>query len=316
VASRLGRLEIVKILVDAGADQSTKDEGYSNILHMALDMNPTAEQLQGFLVLLDQDLLNHLFRDRGHLKLTGQTPLHKWLSNLVDTRNYRHNYYKSTDEIIAVLKLLLKYSQGRELELLDGAGDTPLHTLVSGQRDPRIIRELLEFRPQLLYRENAVGRTPAEVANDRFMASKIVQPSNPTFYNTHGVLALVNRSPEDFAKDAEKGKTKDSVTEQIWNLCSEYLGKYPGKRRLVSLYEANDVAKRLGERQATNSRYGYRVVPSDGEDEVDGGASSVDEKAWKKKSDFVGKNWVFPPYKAWLDPEKDAIPESPVSTAL
>ena len=42
---------------------------------------------------------------------------------------------------------------------------------VEAHRKAHLLRVLLEFNPVLLYQENAVGRTPAEVAQDRFLST-------------------------------------------------------------------------------------------------------------------------------------------------
>ena len=64
---------------------------------------------------------------------------------------------------------------------------------------------------------------------------------------------------------------------KIWDFCSEAASKHPGARRLVSLNEANEVARRVGEmaavskkdaRKARLAARGY-VVNDDEEEEQD-----------------------------------------------
>ncbi len=61
------------------------------------------------------------------------------------------------------------------MEMLDGAGNTCLHDAVM-RSFTRMVQALVDYRPRLLYRENAVGRTPAEVARDKVTATKFRQP--------------------------------------------------------------------------------------------------------------------------------------------
>ncbi len=71
------------------------------------------------------------------------------------------------------MQTLLDYSRDAELDILDGKGDTPLHSLIAKKADVAVIRTLLDVNPQLLHHENAVGRTPAEVARDNFKKSVV-----------------------------------------------------------------------------------------------------------------------------------------------
>jgi ankyrin repeat protein len=76
-------------------------------------------------------------------------------------------YEKRERDALDVLQLLLELSgpDGNGLEMLNGAGDTCLHTAIM-HHHVAVAKALIDFKPSLLYRENAVGRTPAEVAYD------------------------------------------------------------------------------------------------------------------------------------------------------
>lgn len=260
MASWLGRVDLVKVLVANGADQSIKDSSHENILHAALANDPHPEKLDIFLQVFDPDLLGNLVLERTALNTSdGRTPLHRWLATNAKSISDKPERY------IEVIRLLLGYSKGKDLDTLDARGDTPLHTLVRDQADPAMIREILNFNPQLLHRENAVGQTPADVAHDAYVRACVPQHNNRWLYSYHrhedksvaGVL--LGRSPEDFARLAKHGEPakETSAVQQIYDLTAEFAAANPGKRRLVSLNEANDVARRIGETYQSQ-RYGWK----------------------------------------------------------
>ena len=295
-----GRLEIARLLIDADVDQAVKDANWENLLHAALKHYPSSEDLEPVLDLIDGDLLATLFRDRSSLAQSGQTPLHKWLTECVKQANTYPNYagmsYTKPEKMYAVLRMLLARSGGAELAMFNGAGDTPLHTLIGLDADPQLIRMLLDVDPTLLYRENAVGRTPAEVARDRFVAERIAQPTGVRRYTDRsGVDPLVARAPESFLPGKGEAKTTRSRRAEIWDTVREYLGRHPGKRRLVSLHEANDVAKRIGERYQ-GQRYPTEARERPAQDKAD---EKEDEKPVVEYSFWAAANdWAL----AWVRP--------------
>jgi Ankyrin repeats (many copies) len=356
IACQLGRVGFAKMLIAAGADQSTRNDKGENVVHAVIKPNSPVCRTRTLLNLLDSDLRKHLFQQRRNLKENGTTPLHSWILSYGD----RNHNFASTKGIVAMLKLILEYSNGEELDMLNGAGDTCLHSAIS-QGQLAIIRYLVEFRPQLLYRENAVGRTPAEIANDRLATCIFRHPDHLRFHhneeNKSSALALKKREEEEFildklshdemlrktAEDLHRasGLSESYTPHQLarilgamgldnpkdwdrndlqapplldkrvaWDLCHVAMRKHAGKRRLVSLNEANDVARRLGESDVT-SRYfsvNSRKV-EDGEEEED-----KEEDESKKLSDFVRDSLQHA--AEWLIQERDeeaikAIPECP-----
>ncbi|KUI66211.1 hypothetical protein VM1G_01603 [Cytospora mali] len=259
LACWLGRLNLIKLLITKGADQTVKDSNYDNILHAALENDPSPLQLTAFLKMLDPGLLPTLFKGRAGIQASdGCTPLHRWLSR------YTNRFRDQPDRYVQVLRVLLSFSNGKELDTFDAGGDTPLHTLIHNSAEPPIIKELLAFSPQLLYRENAVGRTPCELAHDMFVNSCVAgPPSHRYYYGFHSksfAQDLLGKQPEACAREAKEGKadeTPSSNVQRIYNLVNEVAGAHPGKRRLVGLHEANDVAKRIGETYQ-GQRYGWR----------------------------------------------------------
>ncbi|KAF9876431.1 ankyrin repeat protein [Colletotrichum karsti] len=255
LAFYFGRLDIAKLLIKAGANQLVRNNSGENIIHAVLQNGPKACALRPMLELVDSSIVAHLFQQRNNLHHSGLTPLHFWVC-----RRYGGNY--DDDYILAVLKLILDYSKGDELDTLNGLGDSVLHTVVMNT-NKLLTKALLEYKPKLLYRENAVGRTPAEIAREEVTSEKFAEPDNISFSfneysNSSSPAGLVDRDVGSFApKDEEENKNPKPLTDSqyVWEIVRAALESHPDtKRRLVSLNEANDVAKRLGE-QYNASRY-------------------------------------------------------------
>ncbi|KAF5656927.1 ankyrin repeat protein [Fusarium heterosporum] len=325
VACRLGRIDAVKILLEANADQSTRNKKGENIVHAAITYNSKAHQLRELLDILDPDLRSHLFLQRKNLSENGTTPLHTWISQVSGVqpgnehrrRDHRHNYsfsrpyYFKEKEMVLILNLLLEYSKGEELEMLNGAGDTCLHTAIMAD-NLAVVQVLLQFKPHLVYRENAVGRTPAEVAQDQLTGYKFTMPGKLRLDNRNHVSDVLQKDEQEFVhkavtearpleqirksleelglsdtykpnevpiilasmaiedrpsfnqRNSLSGRTTDEV---MWDLCRTAMQKNPGTRRLVSLNEANDVAKRLGEKYSASRYYSVQSRVDDEDDE-------------------------------------------------
>lgn len=350
VAGRLGRTQFVKILIEGNADQSARNSKGENILHLALAGNPSAHRLRPLLEALDPELRSHLFLQRKNLSENGTAPLQAWVAQVCGADNNdsrrRHYWYsapalpyeKRERDALDVLQLLLEFSgpDGNGLEMLNGAGDTCLHTAIM-HHHVAVAKALIDFKPSLLYRENAVGRTPAEVAYDTLTSAQLAKPENDqNSRNNDAVREFIRRDAAEFAADAvvkalaasdiqakadELGLGGDYSAEEItaihgstglagreparraaetlskqaiWDFCDSAMRKHPGVRRLVSLNEANDVARRLGE-QETNSRYfSVEARKDEYEDEED-----KEDKDGKATDDFAAKELSSRTHGAW-----------------
>lgn len=341
IACRLGRVTHSKVLLDAGADQSVRNKKGENLIHAALWGNPTAAKIQHLLEMLDAELRRHMFKQRKSLGENGETPLHGWISRLcgleaaVDSLQRFQcgtqfapppNAYRSQGLVVEMAKLLLDYSGGEELDMLNGAGETCLHTAVKGEMIS-LVKVLVDSEPQLLLRENAVGCTPAELAHDQ-LQNQIFERPTPQYTDKrqNRLQQLTGKSPGDFVDKAmfrsksirelrrgtgSLGLSGDYGVDAVgpisfalgcgegwpgtylssadlkkitWDLCSTALAKRPGKRRLVSLNEANDVARRLGERQMGVRYCGVRPNEGDGDGDGDGSRDVRDDEDTR---DFV-----------------------------
>ena len=328
-ACRMGRPSFAKILIDARADQSVRSLRGENLLHAALASagDVPAHRLGALLDLLDPALRGHMFLQRRNLADGGATPLHSWVERVAAPVPAWHHPAAPGRSLLSVrvdtLGLLLRCSGGAELEMLNGAGETCLHTATMGT-SIAVAKVLVDFRPQILYRENAVGRTPAELAHDRVLANQISRPRPfPLSFQRPSHGRVLKQAPSDFAdkfndpetttqKETEAARDLglsssypapllatvrtwmglepeqirafdvDAQNDVIWDLCSTAMGRHPGARRLVSLNEANDVARRLGE-QYTGSRY-FSVTVREDDDEQ---GAERGESAAAKREDFA-----------------------------
>ncbi|OLN95948.1 hypothetical protein CCHL11_05046 [Colletotrichum chlorophyti] len=315
LAFYFGRLNFAKLLITAGANQMARNNAGENIIHAALAGLPTACRLRPILSLVDPSIVTHMFQQRSNLHDSGTTPLHSWITRVCASRAVSHYHsgakYGNDKQILDVLELLLSFSKGSELEMLNGAGDTPLHTAIMSC-DNLLTKALLDYKPKLLYRENAVGRTPAEVARENVTGEKMVAPQvvslSFTSYNANkDPSALVNRSPSSFVKEDGDGKPKQSDKQAVWEIARDVLERFPDKRRLVSLNEANDVAKRLGEKynsaryfSTTNQSYSGRVRQTTYADAEEAEAAAKDDFAANIRRTEANSRW-------WLQLEESPL---------
>ncbi|KAG8421227.1 hypothetical protein J3458_003122 [Metarhizium acridum] len=352
IACRLGRTDFAKILIDGGADQSTRNLKGENIRHACLSRLPKAAQLKPMLDLFDAELRSHLFLQRKNITENGTTPLHTWICQTSglgpagEIEQYYSNYYNRRGryisnetysdgkDVVDMLKLLLQYSKGEELDILNGAGETCLHTATK-QDMLSLVKVLLEFNPQQLYREDAFGRTPAELAHDGLINHVFSRPYRPEINRNERISDIVNKPTEAYRDEAIfKDKVADQLKTNIaefglsgdyyakdlalilpamgigegklqrnlstgklkqveWDLMASTMEKHAGKRRLVSLNEADDVARRLGEKH-TGSRYFSVESRRDEDDEVASDDGKGDEKndfATRELADRLASAW-------------------------
>lgn len=253
LAFEAGRYYAARKLIDAGANQATKDNLGRNILHTILS-SPIAENhavLCSLLDMLDEKLVPFLLLERCGIDLGTTTPLGLFLNQCTDLFDWEES-----------LRLILKLSEGKDLEKMNGAGDYPLHDVVR-RCNMDLVKFLVKYRPELLYRENATGMTPAEIVSTSYLRRRIDDPPAPSerdnwsitdkpaaaFTTNHKRDLEVEHDFDD--DDDEEGAGSNSYNSSMkqhrlmHRLMNTLERKYPGKRKLVSLHDANEVAKRL-----------------------------------------------------------------------
>lgn len=141
----------------------------------------------------------------------------------------------------------------------------------------------LSINPNLLYRENSTGRTPLEMSRDIYIASEVENPLDAgSRYNyhpgQHDYNSILNKSASDFIV---KPDAPEESKKRTWEICAEadaemsQDGNAQPKRRLVSLFEANEVAKRVA--MFRNGRGGGQIVVNGGLIDGEGRADVVSE---------------------------------------
>lgn len=282
------RTKFAKILIDAGANQAVRDRRGNNLIHLVLcglDHIPRykADKIRALLGMLDPRLVPSMLVERSSDHPGSLTPLARWLHRLNPYRglgsvmSYSRNVHEA-DCKLDVLRTLLDVADSvgpgqKHLDLLNGAGNTVLHDMVKLGL-PQMLKIIVDRRPDLLQRENATGSAPAELAENLWLSCVTsTKPQLPDSYfqgweretRRHTVLT---KSPESFAPDYESPLNEYGVRQLIHNFFRERDGmlataQSPSMpRRLVSLSEANEVAKRLAATQRELQR-------EDGNGEVD-----------------------------------------------
>ncbi|TVY75886.1 Uncharacterized protein LSUE1_G007435 [Lachnellula suecica] len=252
VAAWLRREDVVSYLISVGANQRCRDRLGRNIIH-SICAKGGPKLLDGMLQLFDKDAVKEMLLERCNITPGALTPLAYYMSTNAG-RNKKTFF----------IEALSRYSSGEELEMINGEGDLPLHVAIK-QGMSTITSYLISLNPSLLYRENATGRTPLEMSRDIYIASCAENPPqigashHSIFYGQHNSQSVLNKPASDFAKKEDEPEESKKRT---WEICMEAdakVGVESKKRRLVSLFEANEVAKRVA---GSRSRYGgqQRVV--------------------------------------------------------
>ncbi|KAF9895110.1 Ankyrin repeat domain-containing protein 60 [Aspergillus nanangensis] len=261
LAFSLHRVAFAEILIAAGANQTVRDGRGNNLLHLLLcDINnefrETPKHVQNLLGLFDSRLVPSLLTERAKGSLT---PISRWLSIAASNTNMYgtsrvyggNNFKRESANFIEVAGYLLEFAKStgqKHLELLDGAGNSPVHDVVKKQL-PGVLELMLDQRPDLLVRENATGSTPLELAVDAWI-QEVTQ--NPPYIPQDGYTSMRNQPYDDFSADRVAKKTDKTATQVIYDLCRARSAARPSKRKLVTLNEANEVAKRLAARKGAD----------------------------------------------------------------
>ncbi|CAG8242404.1 unnamed protein product [Penicillium salamii] len=266
LAFSLRRVKFARILIAAGANQATRDSEANNLLHMLIQSDGTGicENYNTFnklVGMLDDSLIPTMLSQRAGED--ARTPFTHWLHNVSDLPSYASVYDVNGEKRMtknqikttmtnAILDLATPTNQ-KHLEVFDGAGNTPAHLAVKNNH-PKILNLLLERRPDLLYRENSTGTTPLEMAVAAWVnntTSRLPGRSNPPDSDN-----IIQRDPRCFVDGFSNPGKIPTDDKTMLRVCREKAEQNPGKRRLVSLFEANEVAKRLAttQRSSENNR--------------------------------------------------------------
>ncbi len=236
LAFQLNRLYAARTLIAAGANQATRNRMGENLLHSIIKANSSDPKvLRATLGLLEQPLIPTMLLERcASTEVGSLTPLAFWIHNSAIGNT-------GTE----VLQILLEYSKGADLETMDGAGDYPLHCLVRGDHE-KLIEAVINYNPSLLYKENAMGMTVLDIIDNAYLRHRINRP--PKIEIRSETTSVVNWHPELFLPK-NQNKVYESNQVKNWRIVHEAVRLQPGKRQIVSLLDANEIAKRLATEQ-------------------------------------------------------------------
>ncbi|KAJ5171817.1 hypothetical protein N7492_004410 [Penicillium capsulatum] len=252
LAFSLHRLDIARILIKAGANQAARDSKGRNLLHLLLvsirgNLCTEPESFSKMLDLLDKSLVTTMLTQRAGED--SKTPYAHWVHWYHTFDCWGPGGRLSSDINIPITttmtKMFLELGQStnqKYLEFLDGSGNTPVHQAVK-KGFPQILDLILDCRPDLLFRENATGSTALELAEDAWVNETTRRPPKIATeeQNIPRWQAAVSRAPEYWIQ----GVDVKSDAMHMHEFCQERARQCSGKRKLVSILDANEVARRL-----------------------------------------------------------------------
>ncbi|KAK5056680.1 hypothetical protein LTR84_012212 [Exophiala bonariae] len=325
VAFEAGRYHSARMLIDAGADQTTRDTQGRNILHVILSDTSAQKYtiLRPALEMLDQKLVPSLLTERCGIRLGTTTPLVSFLNQCAHSSGWEDS-----------LTLILKYTDGKDLEKMNGAGDYPLHTVVRSDNSD-LVKFLVHYRPELLYQENATGMTPAEVVATLYIRTRIENPPAPSSRDHWSVKdspaeSFLPKDKYDIDGNYHPDDDDDNGIHYSYNrnigparrmhhLINQLVNKFPAPRKLVSLHDANEVAKRLAFLQQKKSEEDRRHADQAnklGDQWAEKTDKHADEQALQ---DEVTDNLVYAPIDkdwGWLNWRKEIVKEEGIEEAI
>ncbi|KAL8943907.1 MAG: hypothetical protein Q9216_000801 [Gyalolechia sp. 2 TL-2023] len=249
-----GKVGAASALIKAGADQTTRDVSGKNLVHLALinaSKSADTKDFRTLMDLIDKRLIRSLFVERCKDGPGGLTPLGLW-SFRPDRDRYTFIHTARASLSPGILATMWEFGGEEAFTMMDGSGQFPLHQAVKSSQTV-LVRLLLERDPALLFRENAMGQTPLELAHSLYVA----ECANVSLdIRRLGYKPLGDREPEDFVEKQNDIDSADVMNERwdgdiprTWKICQKSAEKEPRARKLVSVNEAREVAKRLAEKK-------------------------------------------------------------------
>ncbi|KXN68680.1 ankyrin, partial [Conidiobolus coronatus NRRL 28638] len=251
-----------KLLIENGANQTLKDYQGHNLVHMAIyppasfvkreqiKLRIKYDSYRKLFGLIDDLIRPSMFVERCMTKPGSLTPLH-WLILCEHGPNSQissGNACMRDKDMAQIAETILEFSSGEELDIINGAGDAPLHSTVM-KRLPETAKVLVKYRPDMISRENAVGRTPVEIADGLITSFYINEmPAEGLLNQNHRYRvreSILDKTPAKIAEEEENNKKDRHLILNLHKIFSEVPEDKVGPRKLVTLHEANEVANRL-----------------------------------------------------------------------
>ncbi|KAK1237264.1 hypothetical protein MKX08_002889 [Trichoderma sp. CBMAI-0020] len=207
------QVESMRILLEARADPFATDPFGRNMLHLFL-VSPIGsypyelDTISSFFRLVEKPVLQKLQEERCIESPGGLTPLARWVSSVV-------KYAPS-----AVSIGLLEVSTTKAMEMCDGRGFTPLHTVSILSLD-KIIRPFVEKAPHVVLYEDMAGKTPYDIIIENQLHGYL-EYLMPSY--TRGARfpsnKLLNWPLFAFGTDY-KGPFQEKQPYRVWEICRD-----------------------------------------------------------------------------------------------
>lgn len=249
LALKLGNLPAFEALLAEGANQRTRDKKGRNLLHTIYDQAECGaiSIFRKKIAMIDENIIPELLQER----CSGTEP-----GSLTPLALFLRQHVSDSDDEQELLDVMLGLSKGRDLTIMDGAGDYPLHVEVRANNSNRS-SYLANKEPALLFRENATGMTPIEVAETTYFRTRMDdEPSILTYTIDNSIL---DKPAQDFIEQHEsqvsnsRESTDDDedlpLSHPIYRDLVIIARQHPQARQLVSVLDANEVARRLAGQQ-------------------------------------------------------------------
>ncbi|KFZ12569.1 hypothetical protein V501_04148 [Pseudogymnoascus sp. VKM F-4519 (FW-2642)] len=272
--------DVIEALLVLGSKVRSRDATGRNMIHHLICTGERSSTwttewekrntLASFFSLFKKRDVTEMLLERDIL---GFTPFALWQSQC-DADSRGDSPHSST-----IPETVSSYTEGQHLTIMNSVGDLPLHVAIKQGR-PLHVREFLLQNPQTLGRENATGITALELAQQKLQSAtveglkssaraRVSQWRNNEIYN-EGLEAKDWREfkPQEAASEDSKERMKAKLLKGnmqdfqaqrwVWEECLEAAERVEAdggvlKRRLVSLGEANEVARRMVVAQAKAS---------------------------------------------------------------
>lgn len=266
LACTVRSMEDITLLLSMGSKVRSRDATGRNMVHHLI-WPPAQEKLNSFdsfLSLFKKSDVAEMLLERDIL---GYTPFAFWQAQCNIGNIAGESAHAST-----IPEIVSSYTNGQHLTIMNSVGDLPVHVAIKQGR-PLHVREFLAQNPATLGRENATGITALELALGKLQSATVDglkasastrRAGGPRFTEVlHGGLET-KEWKEFLPKEAEpdgrkerleakllRGEMKDfEASRWVWEECLEVKERVEVegegvKRRLVSLGEANEVARRM-----------------------------------------------------------------------
>lgn len=238
IAIKHQSVHIIKKLLDAGANPRAKDGNGYNAMHYLF--KTYHEDPEAYL--------------RPRIELFKHSDVAEML--LEPTRGgelVRHRHMGELQKVLEIHGLVEEYIGGQDLVLRDEGGDFPLHVAIK-VNSPLLVKHLLELAPQVANWENSSGATAYEMAEAKELSIiardfKGLGAHDCGFQENNGIKLdeperWEVRGPHHFDMKGPREKTAE-IFEILKEVRRGLEEKGEWKRRLVTLGEANEVAKRI-----------------------------------------------------------------------